>query len=214
MCHFDWALFVEALGEIAWPLVVFIAILIFRENLNAALQRVSKVSVSSVSLDFAEEAKALDSAVSATQKAIGAPEGTQTDTTHDLRNSEAQKRLDEGRVIAHDSPQAALVMARMALEATLFEKYVRENGTETGTGTGAVRRRRRRPSLNELYNSMDDELTPETSVQVRRAIALANAAAHGEAGHISGNDALAFLDTVEKIILEIDAIPDKKDSIH
>ena len=61
---------------------------------------------------------------------------------------------------------------------------------------------------------MDDELTPETSVQVRRAIALANAAAHGEAGHISGNDALAFLDTVEKIILEIDAIPDKKDSIH
>lgn len=214
MCHFDWALFVEALGEIAWPLVVFIAILIFRENLNAALQRVSKVSVSSVSLDFAEEAKALDSAVSATQKAIGAPEGTQTDTTHDLRNSEAQKRLDEGRVIAHDSPQAALVMARMALEATLFEKYVRENGTGTGTGTGAVRRRRRRPSLSELYNSMDDELTRETSVQVRRAIALANAAAHGEAGHISGNDALAFLDTVEKIILEIDATPDKKDSIH
>lgn len=208
MCHFDWALFVEALGEIAWPLVVFIAILIFRENLNAALQRVSKVSVSSVSLDFAEEAKALDSAVSATQKAIGAPEGTQTDTTHDLRNSEAQKRLDEGRAIAHDSPQAALVMARMALEATLFEKYGRENGT----GTGAVRRRR--PSLNELHNSMDDELTRETSVQVRRAIALANAAAHGEAGHISGNDALAFLDTVEKIILEIDAIPDKKDSIH
>lgn len=206
MCHFDWALFVEALGEIAWPLVVFIAILIFRENLNAALHRVSKVSVSSVSLDFAEEAKALDSAVSATQKAIGAPEGTQTDTTHDLRNSEAQKRLDEGRAIAHDSPQAALVMARMALEATLFEKYVR------GTGTGAVRRRR--PSLSELHNSMDDELTRETSVQVRRAIALANAAAHGEAGHISGNDALAFLDTVEKIILEIDAIPDKKDSIH
>lgn len=212
MCHFDWALFVEALGEIAWPLVVFIAILIFRENLNAALQRVSKVSVSSVSLDFAEEAKALDSAVSATQKAIGAPEGTQADTTHDLRNSEAQKRLDEGRAIAHDSPQAALVMARMALEATLFEKYDRENGT--GTGTGAVRRRRRRPSLSELHNSMDDELTRETSVQVRRAIALANAAAHGEAGHISGNDALAFLDTVEKIILEIDAIPDKKDSIH
>lgn len=210
MCHFDWALFVEALGEIAWPLVVFIAILIFRENLNAALQRVSKVSVSSVSLDFAEEAKALDSAVSATQKAIGAPEGTQTDTTHDLRNSEAQKRLDEGRAIAHDSPQAALVMARMALEATLFEKYDRENGTETGTG--AVRRRR--PYLSELYNSMDDELTRETSVQVRRAIALANAAAHGEAGHISGNDALAFLDTMEKIILEIDAIPDKKDSIH
>lgn len=210
MCHFDWALFVEALGEIAWPLVVFIAILIFRENLNAALQRVSKVSVSSVSLDFAEEAKALDSAVSATQKAIGAPEGTQTDTTHYLRNSEAQKRLDEGRAIAHDSPQAALVMARMALETTLFEKYVPENGT----GTGAVRRRRRRPSLSELHNSMDDELTRETSVQVRRAIALANAAAHGEAGHISGNDALAFLDTVEKIILEIDAIPDKKDSIH
>lgn len=208
MCHFDWALFVEALGEIAWPLVVFIAILIFRENLNAALQRVSKVSVSSVSLDFAEEAKALDSAVSATQKAIGAPEGTQTDTTHDLRNSEAQKRLDEGRAIAHDSPQAALVMARMALEATLYEKYVREDGT----GTGAVRRRR--PSLIELQKSMDDELTRETSVQVRRAIALANAAAHNDAGHISGNDALAFLDTVEKIILEIDAISDKKDSIH
>lgn len=201
----DWSTLATGLVDaLAWPATIIAGTIAFRKPLTDLLGRIAKAKVAGAEFDFVKGAEDLSTDIESLTTSINTrtthPEApVRSPDTPDPRKSDykSTRLIAMARDVTDVAPMAAVALGRSALEAALAESL-------PATVDG------RRPGVLQNIKRAGDTLGNRWERVAREAVKLGNAAAHGEAEHITADAAYEYLDSIENICGFAETVLDQK----
>lgn len=183
----DWLEFIASLvGSLAWPIVVVVIALVFRRAIKTTLNRpLRRFKVGPLEAEWEEQrAEAL-------VEVAKSPEGDAPPSAH-------HPVTDPLRIVAEQSPRAAVMAAHAEIEQALRRRLALAGYTEPD----------RRPKTARQLATVAEErrlISPEMRDAIQSVTVLRNMVAHAPAEVIDRQKALDFLRLADSVLSAIEA---------
>lgn len=183
---------VEIVDSLIWPVTLVVGLLIFKDSVKKLLGRASKARLGQAEVDFSNDADRLahkaDHLESSIVPKLPEPDPVGKQSVSKPRDSayRSTRLIASAREVVDVVPMAAVALGRSALEACLAELLPEPAGG---------RRRSIQQSIKEASRYLDEGWVQAA----REAVALGNAAAHGEAEYVTAEAAANYIDSIENI---------------
>lgn len=183
---------VEIVDSLIWPATLVVGLLLFKDSVKKLLGRASKARFGQAEVDFSNDADRLAHKADHLESSIApespAPEPVGKQSKPEPRDSvyRSTRLIAAAREVVDVVPMAAVALGRSAIEASLAELLPEPAGG---------RRRSIQQSIKEASRYLDNGWVQAA----REAVALGNAAAHGEAEYITAEAAANYIDSIESI---------------
>lgn len=185
-------LVVEIVDSLIWPATLVVGLLIFKDSVKKLLGRASKARLGQAEVDFSNDADRLarkaDDLESSIVPKLPEPDPAGKQSVSKPRDSayRSTRLIASAREVVDVVPMAAVALGRSALEACLAELLPEPAGG-------------RRRSIQQSIKEASRYLGEGWVQTAREAVALGNAAAHGEAEYITAEAAANYIDSIESI---------------
>jgi hypothetical protein len=158
----DWAALLTAIAAVAWPVVTFVALLVFKRDIRSLIGRVKRGKVLGQEIELSEQVQKLEEVASAARAQLPAsdirnqrpPEDQAGNDTTD--NARAQRRRMNILAEAASSPMAAF---------NLLSAEIESEGRRLLASLGLLKGRRAIPLAEIIRTLRESESVPETLVR-------------------------------------------------
>ena len=161
-------LIVKLISNLAWPIVVFVVLLKFRDEISQLIKRVRKFSV-------------------------GGSEVEMSDLPDVVDNNQIENISPDQQVKANLDPRGSIISAWLNLDAQLYKLYQHYNLDKGISMSSSVRRSRVTPGrmLNDLINV--GALSPNEYPLIKDLLAIRNRVAHEIDFDVSEEDVVKYI---------------------
>lgn len=197
----DWALLIDAISNLLWPLLVLLIVLLFKEQISSILSRLKKGKIFGQEIELEDELKELDKATNAAKQEIVVEDKDKKDNKLNIQYTEIEKIIK----LASLNPESAIINLAILIEKQLI------NIVAAWGGSSSVRS----VSVMKILQNLETHkaIPSNLIISIRNFWKIRNRIVHSFE-HISKRELLSFVDSGLAILRMLYAVPIETNIIY